>query len=124
MVGQILLAIRAFHHPGRFVSFAALTAAIWTADATNLMVLARGLGLNMPFPAVVLLLAAMGLGSALPSTPGYVGIYQFVTVTVLAPFGIGRDEALAYSLVTQALGYVVIAVLGVPGLYESLARRS
>jgi uncharacterized membrane protein YbhN (UPF0104 family) len=123
MVEQILLAIRAFHHVGRFVNFAAFTAAIWAADATSMMVSARGLGLEMRFPAAVLLLTAMGLGSALPSTPGYVGIYQFAAVTVLAAFGIARDQALAYSLVTQALGYVLVAVLGAPGLYGALARR-
>ena len=123
MVEQILLAIRAFHHVGRFVKFAALTAAIWAADATSMMIAARGLGLEMRFAAAVLLLTALGLGSALPSTPGYVGIYQFAAVTVLAAFGVTRDQALAYSLVTQALGYAVIAILGVPGLYGALVRR-
>ncbi len=118
---QILLGVRAFHHPWRFIGFVLLTAAIWSVDATCMIVSAHGLGLEIPFPAAVLLLTAMGLGSALPSTPGYVGIYQFAAVTVLAAFGIGRDQALAYSLVTQALGYVVIGVLGVPGVYGSLA---
>jgi uncharacterized protein (TIRG00374 family) len=122
MAEQILLAIRAFHNVGRFAGFMLLTVVIWTADACTVMVAARGLSLHIPFSGAALLLTAMGLSSALPSTPGYVGIYQFVTVTVLAPFGIARDEALAYSLVTQALGYVVIAVLGTPGLYGSLAQ--
>jgi uncharacterized protein (TIRG00374 family) len=123
MAGQILLALRAFHHVRRFVGFAAFTVAIWSADAASMMVSSRGLGLHMHLAAAVLLLTAMGLGSALPSTPGYVGIYQFVSVTVLGPFGIGRDEALAYSLVTQALGYVVIAILGAPALYRSMPGR-
>jgi glycosyltransferase 2 family protein len=122
MAEQILLAIRAFHNVGRFVSFALLTAVIWTADATGLLFAAHGLRLAIGFSAAIILLTAMGLGSALPSTPGYVGIYQFATVTVLAVFGIGRDQALAYSLVTQAVGYIVIIVLGVPGLYGALVR--
>jgi len=128
MLEQILLGVRAFHNLGRFLGFAFLTALIWTVDACTMMVSGHALRLEMPFPAAVLLLTAMGLGSALPSTPGYVGIYQFAAVTVLAAFGIGRDEALAFSLVTQAFGYVVIAILGVPGLYGSLSlwrgRRS
>jgi len=122
MAQQILSGVRAFHHLGRFAGFAVLTAAIWVADASSLMISARGLGLELHFPAAVLLLTAMGLGSALPSTPGYVGIYQYAAVTVLAAFSIGRDQALAYSLVTQALGYIVVAILGVPGLYGALAR--
>lgn len=123
LVEQVLLAVRAFHHLGRFLSFAALTAIVWSADALTAIVAARGLGIDMPPAAAVLLLAAMGLGSALPSTPGYVGIYQFVTVTALVPFGIPRDAALAYSLVTQALAYVVLAVLGTAGLYRFLSPK-
>jgi len=70
-------------------------------------------------PAVALLLiAGMGLGSALPSTPGYVGIYQFVAVTVLVPFGFSRSDALAYSLVLQAFGYVWITFWGLIGLWR------
>jgi glycosyltransferase 2 family protein len=122
LVQQILLGIRAFHHVGRFAGFAAFTAAIWTADATSLIISARGLGLHIEYPAAFLLLTAMGLGSALPSTPGYVGIYQYAAVTVLAAFGIERDQALAYSLVTQVVGYLVVAVLGIPGLYGAWGR--
>ena len=59
-----------------------------------------------------------GLGQRAAFHPGYVGIYQFVAVTVLTPFGIGRDAALAYILVAQALGYVVVLAFGLPGLYK------
>ncbi len=70
----------------------------------------------MPFPAAFLLIASLGLGSALPSTPGYVGIYQFVAVTVLGPFGFSRTDAIAYILVAQALTYVVIGFWGSLGI--------
>jgi hypothetical protein len=65
----------------------------------------------------MLLLTGLGLGSALPSTPGYVGIYQFVAVTVLVPLGIAKAPALAYILLVQASGYVVTLLLGLPCLY-------
>jgi len=47
-------------------------------------------GVHISFRIALLVLTALGLSSALPSTPGYVGIFQFVAVTVLAPFGIDR----------------------------------
>jgi len=72
--------------------------------------------LALPVPAAFLLIASLGLGSALPSTPGYVGIYQFVAVTVLGPFGFSRTDAIAYILNVQALGYVVIGVWGSIGI--------
>jgi uncharacterized protein (TIRG00374 family) len=114
---QVLLGVRAFHNVGRFLGFTALTIVIWMSDSVGVMLGAYGLHLHFSFTAAMLLLTGMGLGSALPSTPGYVGIYQFVAVTVLAPFGIGRDAALAYILVAQASGYVVTLVLGLPSLY-------
>jgi uncharacterized membrane protein YbhN (UPF0104 family) len=64
----------------------------------------------------------MALGSALPSTPGYIGIYQFAAVMVLGSFGIPRDQALACSFLTQAVSYVVITALGLPALYISRSR--
>jgi uncharacterized protein (TIRG00374 family) len=118
LAGQILSGMRAFHHWGRFTGFVSLTVVIWVSDAFSVMAGARALGLTVSFRVALLLLTGLGLGSALPSTPGYVGIYQFVAVTVLTPFGIGRDEALAYILVAQALASVVMLALGLPGLYK------
>src|SRR6476660_2086728 len=74
--------------------------------------------MHMPLAAAFLLLAGLGLGSALPSTPGYVGIYQFVAVSVLAPFGFSKNNAIAYIMVAQALCYVVIGVWGGIGLWR------
>ena len=118
---QVLLALRSFHEVRRLAGFAILTAAIWLCDAGGVIVGARALGIRLSFSAALLLLAGLGLGSALPSTPGYVGVYQFVAVTTLAPFGIGRDSALAYILLAQATGYLVVVAFGLPGLFLSRA---
>ena len=114
---QVLLGMRAFHDVRRFLGFTALTIVTWVSDACGMMVGARGLGIDMSFPMAMLLLTGLGLGSALPSTPGYVGIFQFVAVTVLAPFGIAKNAALAYILVVQATNYVAILLLGLPCVY-------
>jgi glycosyltransferase 2 family protein len=118
-----LRGMRAFHDGRRICGFVALTAVIWCLDATGTMVVAAALGLTMPVPAAFLLIAGLGLGSALPSTPGYVGIYQFVAVTVLAPFGYTRADAIAFILVAQALSYVVIGFWGLLGIARYRRER-
>jgi uncharacterized membrane protein YbhN (UPF0104 family) len=118
---QIFLGLGAFHDWRRFSKFTLLTAAVWLSDACATVIGGWALGLHVSFPVAMLLLAGMGFASALPSTPGMVGIYQFVYVGVLTLFGIGRDAALAFSLVSQVSGYVVTFVLGGPSLY--LLRR-
>ena len=115
---QVLMGLSAFHNWARLAGFILFTALIWTSDAVGVIVGAYALGIEISFPVALLLLTGLGLGSALPSTPGYVGIYQMAAVTVLAPFGISRDGAMAYILVAQALGYLVIVAFGLPGLYR------
>jgi uncharacterized membrane protein YbhN (UPF0104 family) len=117
LAGQVLLGLRAFHEWGRFMGFVGLTAGIWFLDSFTAVTLGAGLGLEIRLTVAVLLITSLGLSSALPSTPGYVGIFQFVAVTVLAPFGIGKDSALAFILLLQALSYVLVLVYGLPGLY-------
>jgi len=123
LTSQVLLGMRAFHNVGRFAGFAGLTVLIWANDAAGAMVGARALGLTLSFPTAMLLLTGLGLGSALPSTPGYVGIYQFVAVTVLVPFGIAKSDAVAFILMLQACGYVVLLLLGLPCLYILRSRQ-
>ena len=71
-------------------------------------------------------IAGLGLGSALPSTPGYVGIYQFVAVKVLVPFGFSKTDAIAYILLAQAMQYAVIGLWGAFGFlhYRGLKNQT
>lgn len=88
------------------------------------MFAAAALGLRMPITVAFLVITGLSLGSALPSTPGYVGIYQFVAVTVLTPFGFTRTDAIAYILVAQALMYALIGFWGALGLWRYRRGRS
>jgi uncharacterized membrane protein YbhN (UPF0104 family) len=117
-VEQGLRGFRAFHDGRRVAGFIAVAIVIWVVDALGTVVAAAALGVTIRLPVAFLLMAGLGLGSSVPSTPGYVGIYQFVAVSILTPFGISREGAIAYILVSQAIMYVVIGVLGAVGLYR------
>lgn len=121
---QGLRGMRAFHDVGRLSGFLALTILIWCLDALGAVIAGAALGLRIPISVAFLLIAALGAGTALPSTPGYVGIYQFVAVTVLTPFGFSRADAVAFILVAQALMYVVIGFWGALGLWRYRQTRS
>jgi glycosyltransferase 2 family protein len=116
---QILIGVRAFHDPGRLLRFIAFTCIIWLTDAIGARVGMISLGLHASLAVALLLITGLGLGSALPSTPGYVGIYQFVAVSVLMPFGFSRTGAIAYILLFQALQYATITFWGLLALARS-----
>lgn len=118
-IGQILTGMRAFHSGPRLLAFILFTAVIWYTDILGIMVGAQALGLHLNLPVAFLLIAGLGLGSALPATPGYVGIYQFVAVSVLDPFGFSKADAIALILLFQALQYVVITFWGLLAFAQS-----
>jgi uncharacterized protein (TIRG00374 family) len=114
-----LRGMRSFHDYARLGRFIAATAIIWSSDAVTAIVLARSINLLITLPMAFLLTAGLALGSALPSTPGYLGIYQFVAVSILTPFGLSRAAAIAYILMFQALNYLIVLSLGGIGFARS-----
>jgi uncharacterized membrane protein YbhN (UPF0104 family) len=122
VLGQGLLGLRSFHDRGRLTQYLFLTGVIWFLDGVTAVVGARAIGLTLPLPVAFLLLAGLGLGSALPSTPGYVGVYQFVAVSVLTPFGFSQSDAIAHILLYQAMTTVVFLFWGLLGLSRGAGR--
>jgi uncharacterized protein (TIRG00374 family) len=116
---QVHIGLRTFHDWQRLSGFLSITVVIWMLDALGTLIGMHALGLTTTLPVALLLITGLGLGSALPSTPGYVGIYQFVAVSVLTPFGFSRTNAIAYILLAQALQYVLITFWGLIAIARS-----
>jgi uncharacterized membrane protein YbhN (UPF0104 family) len=118
LFAQFLLGLNALRDRGRLLSFAAMTLIIWLLDVVVAVVIGRAFTLPLSGAEAVLLLAALGLASAVPSTPGYIGVYQFAAVSVLVPLGFTRDQALVEVIGLQAVVYGVVIVWGMIGLWR------
>ncbi len=116
---QIHIGLRTFHDWNRLIGFFGITMVIWLCDSISTLVGMHALGMTTSLPVALLLITGLGLGSALPSTPGYVGIYQFVAVKVLVPFGFSNTDAIAYIILAQAMQYVHISFWGLIALAKS-----
>jgi uncharacterized protein (TIRG00374 family) len=102
----------------RAVRYAGLTAAVWTLDGTFGIVLASSFGFVLSVRQVYILLAALGLSSAIVATPGYIGTYQFVAVTVFGFWGLDRNQALLFIVGFQAISYCVVILWGGLGVWR------
>jgi glycosyltransferase 2 family protein len=118
LLQQFLGGLKSLHGFTRIVQFVSITGLIWMIDAFGTVLLAYILKIPLLFQQAFVLLAALGLSSAIPSTPGYVGVYQFVAVTTLAPFGVSQADALAYILVSQVINFLVIGFWGLISLWQ------
>jgi uncharacterized protein (TIRG00374 family) len=102
----------------RIALFVLLTVVIWLIDGFGTVITALVIQQTLSLPHALVLLAGLGLSSALPSTPGYVGVYQFVAVMILVPFGFTQSEALAYILLSQIVGYLVVTFWGCISIWK------
>src|SRR5262249_9404231 len=56
--------------------------------------------------------AVANLGTLIPSSPGYIGVFDFLGRSVLGQFGIPATTALAYVLVVHAALVLPVTLLG------------
>jgi hypothetical protein len=115
---RFLVGMRSLQNARRMLAFVGLTAVVWLIDGLGSIIAVRIISQTLNLGQALVLLAALGLSSAIPSTPGYVGVYQFVAVTVLVPFGFSRSDALAYILISQMLNYGIVSFWGLLGLWQ------
>jgi glycosyltransferase 2 family protein len=94
------------------VVLALLTATVWGCWAFAAWLVAGSLGISMSPLEVVFLTAVINLGAAIPSSPGFVGTFQWLCVSGMALFGVGQAEALAFSIIMQGVWYIPSTAIG------------
>jgi glycosyltransferase 2 family protein len=89
-----------------------LSCGAWLCEAGMYYTLMYAFPLTPSAPLAILTTAVANLGTLIPSTPGYVGVFDYVGRSVLAQFGIPEEVALAYVLVVHAALIVPVTLLG------------
>lgn len=115
---RFLAGARSLHSVRTLAAFVFLTAVVWMTDAFCTTISVRIISQTITISQALILLAALGLSSAIPSTPGYVGAYQFAAVIVLVPLGFSQAEALAFILISQVFNLLVVGFWGLIGIWQ------
>jgi uncharacterized protein (TIRG00374 family) len=90
----------------------ALSCAAWLLEAGMYLVLMFAFPM-VPSPALAVLTTAVAnLGTLIPSSPGYVGVFDFLGRSVLGQSGVPGATALAYVLVLHAALALPVTLLG------------
>jgi uncharacterized protein (TIRG00374 family) len=89
-----------------------LSFAAWLAWAVAATLAARAVGVDLSVVEALFVTAALNLGVAIPSSPGFVGTYQWLGVSTLALFEISRETGLAFAIVMQAVWFVPTTLAG------------
>lgn len=98
--------------PARLLVVFALSVAGWAVTGLATYVWLLAFNLPLPWFAGIFVLVVINLGSAIPSSPGYVGVYHYLAVLALSAWGVERSPALAYGIGTHALNMITNVSLG------------
>jgi uncharacterized protein (TIRG00374 family) len=100
-----------------------LSVAAWLTWALGAYLTARAVGVELTAVQAIFVTGALNLGVAIPSSPGFVGTYQWLGVSALALFGVGQESALAYAIALQAVWYIPTTLVGLGLLLTGATRR-
>jgi hypothetical protein len=100
-----------------------LSVAAWLTWALGAYLTARAVGIELTVVQAIFVTGALNLGVAIPSSPGFVGTYQWLGVSALALFGVGQESALAYAIALQAVWYIPTTLVGLALLLSGTTRR-
>jgi uncharacterized protein (TIRG00374 family) len=99
-------------NPSRLAVVFLLSVAIWSVTGFATYVWLLAFNLHLPWFAGIFVLVVINLGSAIPSSPGYVGVYHYLAVLALSAWNVDRSAALAYGIGTHALNMIANVSLG------------
>jgi len=87
---------------------------VWLALAgVNYAVLrALNVDTDLPVLAAFVVTIVLQLGTSVPSTPGKIGVFQYLAVLALVPFGVAREPALTYGVLLHIVGFGPVVALG------------
>ncbi len=89
-----------------------LTACTWTLSTFAAALVARSVGIELGPLEAVFLTSALALGVAIPSSPGYIGTYQWIGVAALGLLDVPVEQALAFAILMQASWFVPTTLAG------------
>lgn len=84
---------------------------------------------SQPFVAGLAVASVTALGMTIPASPGYIGIFEFLTRETMGLLGMEPEPALSYALVAHAVVYLVYTLLGLISMaqqhltYTQLQKR-
>lgn len=96
----------------RAATWLGLSLCTWTLGSLAVALVARSVGIELGPVEAVFVAASLSLGVAIPSSPGYVGTYQWLGVASLGLLDVPVNEALAFTILMQATWYVPTTAVG------------
>jgi uncharacterized protein (TIRG00374 family) len=99
--------------PKRFVAVLLWTIAHWLMNALAFWFGFKAVGIDLGFAPALFLQLLIGLGVALPSAPGFFGVFEKLATVGLAIYGIAATSATSWAIGFHILSFIPVTVIGI-----------
>lgn len=96
----------------RFLALFAWTILHWTTHALALWLGFLAVGIEVPVTASLFLQGIIAIGVAVPSSPGFFGVFEAAATVGLEVYGVPKDLAVSWALGYHLLSFIPITVIG------------
>jgi uncharacterized protein (TIRG00374 family) len=103
--------------PRLWVGLLGWTAVTWICSIGSTWAGTLALGIQPGLAAILFVVVLTSTGQAVPSSPGYVGVYHAAAVLALTAFGVDPATALGVALITHAFSYGTLVIAGMVALW-------
>lgn len=91
---------------------------VWGLNGAAVLLCFVAFDLDVPWHAAVVLQSLLNFGLVIPSTPGFVGVFEGLIRAILTVYGVEPNAAVSYALAYHFCTYVPVTLLG----FWSLSR--
>ena len=99
-------------NPGRFAAVLWWTVLHWALNAFAFWLGFKAVGMDASFAAACFLQGMIAIGVAVPSSPGFFGVFEFISKAVLPVYGVDPTLAVSWAIGYHVLSFIPITLIG------------
>ena len=105
--------MEALRSPARVTAVVVWSIGLWLINGLSFYVMFHAFDIQVNLAGALLMQGVLAMGIAVPSAPGYVGVFEAAILLVLSTlYGVSDDVAVAYALTYHVTTFIPITLLG------------
>jgi len=107
-----------------FLGVMGLSILVWICEGGTFYLLSLGFRMEVPASSSLFVLSILNLGIMIPSSPGFIGTFEFFASESLALYGVEEVLAKSLALLAHGIQLVPVTLLGLAFLWREGLRLS
>ena len=112
LLSSFVCGLKVLHHKKELFLVCFFSFMIWFAEATTFYLVACAFHLSISFFGAIFIMGLICLGLIIPSSPGFIGVYEYFSITALQLLSVPKSQAIPYTVVIHGLQFSLIMCLG------------